>query len=127
MRPINGLSGVTKSAKTRLGATLAGLTAVALLTGCNSQDAKNITNDTRTLAGHASESLGNAQLATRVNSVLVQRKGIDMSGLHVETKDGVVTVSGHVRNQQEKKLVVETVDGTRGVDKVVTDDLRIAP
>jgi len=38
-----------------------------------------------------------------------------------------VTISGHVRNQQEKKLVVETVDGTRGVDKVVATDLRIAP
>ena len=95
-----------------------------LLAGCNKEDAGNLTHDVGQIAHDAGKAAGDAQLAARVNSVLVQRKGIDMSGLHIETKHGVVTVGGHVRDEHEKHLVLQTVQETRGVDKVV-DQLRV--
>jgi osmotically-inducible protein OsmY len=97
-----------------------------LLAGCNSEDASNLTHDVSRIAQDTTKAAGNAQLAARVNSVLVQRKGIDMRGLHVEVDHGVVTIGGHVRNTHEKNLVLQTVRDTRGVDKVL-DKLRIAP
>lgn len=97
------------------------------LAGCNSQDAKNLTQDTKTLASHATESLGNAGLAAKVNTILASWKGVDMSGLHLETKDGVVTISGHVRNEAERRRILKDVlPNIRGVDKVISKDLRVA-
>ena len=42
-----------------------------------------------------------------------------MRGLHIEADGGTVTVGGHVRNVEEKKRVLDTVEGIRGVEKVI--------
>ena len=83
-----------------------------------------VPQDARTLAQHSGQALGSASLAAKVNTVLSLRKGVDMSGLHVEAQDGVVTLSGHVRNAEERRRVVQTVDGIRGVDRIV-NNLRV--
>ncbi len=102
-----------------------GLALVAALAGgCNSDDARELSQDAGKLAKTAGRAAGNVGLAAKVNTALVNRKGIDMSGLRVETKDGVVTVGGHVRNAEERRRVIDTIDGVRGVEKVV-DNLRI--
>ncbi|MCC6729210.1 MAG: BON domain-containing protein [Chthonomonadales bacterium] len=95
------------------------------LVGCNPRDAGDLRRDLRSTAEHSREALGNARIAAQVNTVLALRKGVDMSGLHVEASDGVVTVGGHVRDGAEKRRVLETVRNTRGVDRVV-DRLRVA-
>lgn len=95
------------------------------LAGCNSRDAGNLTSDVKDIAGHAGQAVGSTALAAKVNAALVMKKGVDMSGLHIEAKDGVVTVGGHVRNANEKKTVLATVKETSGVDKLV-DQLRIS-
>ncbi|MCW3100030.1 MAG: hypothetical protein JWL77_5648 [Chthonomonadaceae bacterium] len=101
---------------------------IGLLAGCNSQDAKNLGHDTATLAKDTGQALSSATLAGKVNSVLALRKGVDMSGLHIEaTEDGTVTISGHVRNKEEKQRILDTVDGIRGVNKIVSKDLRVQP
>ena len=100
------------------------LAALPLLTGCNSEDARNLAQDTGKIAKDVGQSAGNAQLYDRVTATLAQRKGVDMSGLHVEAKDGVVTISGHVRDANEKRIVKETVEGIRGVDKLDVSQLR---
>jgi osmotically-inducible protein OsmY len=92
-----------------------------LLIGCNAQDVHNLSQDLGQTAQHTGEALNNAKLAASVNSVLIQRKGVDMSGLHVEAKDGVVTLGGHVRSTHERKLIVETVESVRGVNKVINN------
>ena len=103
------------------------MAALAVLpAGCNPEDAGKLTRDVGTMAADAGAAAGDAELATRVNSVLIQRKGIDMSGLHIETKHGVVTAGGHVRDKHAKHLVLQTIQDTRGVDKVV-DHLRVQP
>ena len=100
---------------------------MGLLAGCNPQDAKNLGQDTATLAKDTTQALGSATLASKVNTVLALRKGVDMSGLHIDAQDGTVTIGGHVRNSEEKKRILDTVDGIRGVDKIVSKDLRVQP
>jgi osmotically-inducible protein OsmY len=95
-----------------------------MLTGCNAQDARNIAQDTGRIAKDAGVAAGNAQLAARVNTTLAQRKGVHLAGLHVEAKDGVVTISGHVNDANEKRIVRETVEGIRGVDKLDVSPLK---
>ena len=96
-----------------------------LLVACNSKDAADLSRDVGKVAKTATRAAGNAQLAGRVNAALAQRKGVDMSGLHVESEGGTVTLGGHVRTAKEKRTVLDTVNGIRGVDKVV-DKLTIA-
>jgi osmotically-inducible protein OsmY len=92
--------------------------------GCNSEDAGDLKRDVGKLAETGGRAIGNAQLVARVNAALAQRKGVDIGGLHVEAKAGVVTLGGHVRDAEERRRVVETVSEIRGVDKVV-NNLRI--
>ena len=92
--------------------------------GCNSRDATNITDDAQKFAHDAGRSMSGVSLAAKVNMVLAVRKGVDISGLHVEAKDGVVTISGHVQDDKQKGVVIATADEITGVDKVV-DDLKI--
>src|SRR5579884_817085 len=96
------------------------------LAGCNPQDAQNLSVVARSLEQDTGQALGNAKLAASVNTVLALRKGVDMSGLHIDAKGGVVTVGGHVRNAAEHRRVIQTVENIRGVDKVV-DNLRVQP
>jgi osmotically-inducible protein OsmY len=113
--------GIAKTMKHLTGLAL--LVAVAAM-GCNATDAKELSQDAGRLAKTAGKAAGNAQLAARVNAALANRKGVDMSGLHIEAENGVVTVGGHVRNAEEKKRVLATVNDQRDVKKVV-DKLRI--
>src|SRR5262245_10045410 len=100
---------------------LPGAGALALiLIGCNPEDASNLKRDTSQLARSTGESLKNASLAAKVNGVLSVWKGIDMSGFRVEVKDGVVTLSGHVRTKEERREVEHVVKQVRGVDKVIS-------
>lgn len=98
--------------------------ALLAVVGCNAHDAADLKRDVSNVAQTASRAAVNGQLAARVNATLAQRKGVDVSGLHVEAEKGVVTLGGHVRTLSEKKTVLETVNGIRGVDKVV-DKLRV--
>jgi osmotically-inducible protein OsmY len=97
-----------------------------LLVGCNATDSQELTQDVGKVAETATRSLANASLAVRVNTHLSLRKGVDMSGLRVESEGGTVTVSGHVHTPQEKSLVLTIARETRGVERVV-DKLRVEP
>jgi osmotically-inducible protein OsmY len=101
--------------------------AMGLLAGCNSQDARNLGQDTAHLARDTGQALEGATLDGKVRAVLALRKGVDMSNLQIEAKDGVVTLHGHVRDKAEKERVRATVDGIRGVDSVNVDDLHVQP
>lgn len=97
-----------------------------LLVGCNATDSQELTQDVGKVAETATRSLANASLAVKVNTHLSLRKGVDMSGLRVESEGGTVTVSGHVHTPQEKSLVLTIARETRGVERVV-DKLRVEP
>lgn len=87
--------------------------------GCNPQDASNLKRDTSQLARTTAESLSNAGLAGKVNTVLSVWKGIDMSGFRAEVKEGEVTLVGHVRTSKERAEVLHVVNQVRGVEKVI--------
>lgn len=96
--------------------TLAGIVGLA---GCSSQDAHNLEQDTRKLGHDIAPAVGGAALSAKVQTHLVMHKGIDVSGLHIESSGKTVTVSGHVRDAGMHKKVIDAVQDTTGVDSVV--------
>ncbi len=88
------------------------------LAGCNSEDVNNLRSDTSKLGHDIAPIVTSATLQTKVVTHLSLHKGIDMSGLHIETSDKKVTVSGHVRDAGMRKKVIDTVKETSGVEQV---------
>ena len=108
------------------GPAFIGIISFAAMAACNPQDARNLAQDTRSIAMHTGQAVGNGGLAAQVNTVLALRKGVDMSGIHIDAAGGTVTLGGHVRNEAEHRRVLQTVQDTRGVNSVV-DNLRVQP
>ncbi|MCS6775146.1 MAG: BON domain-containing protein [Chloroherpetonaceae bacterium] len=100
-------------------ALLAVLAILICSCGCNPEDTSNLQRDTSQLAKTTAESLANAALAARVNSVLAVWKGIDMSGFRVEARNGAVTLNGQVRTEKERTEILRVVNQIRGVNRVV--------
>lgn len=89
------------------------------LCGCNPEDTSNLQRDTSQLAKTTAESLSNAALAAKVNSVLAVWKGVDMGGFRVEARDGVVTLVGQVHTEKERSEILRVVNQIRGVNWVI--------
>jgi osmotically-inducible protein OsmY len=54
-----------------------------------------------------------------VNTVLNLRKGLDASTFSVESEAGTITLKGTIPTTKAKKLILELVRETKGVERVV--------
>lgn len=98
--------------------------ALVLALGCNPRDAEDLKQDASKLAQSTGRSLSNMSLAGKIKAVLGWRKGVDVGTIDVQTEQGRVTLSGTVRTEEERKTVVDTVNGIEGVDSV-SDKLEV--
>jgi osmotically-inducible protein OsmY len=89
------------------------------LVGCNAADQADLKKDATKLAESSTRSLANAGLAAKVNTVLNLRKGIDTSTFSVESEAGTITLKGTIPTTKAKKLILELVRETKGVERVV--------
>lgn len=96
------------------------------LVGCNAADQADLKKDASKLAESGTRSLGNAGLAAKVNTVLNLRKGVDTGTFSVESEAGTITLKGTIPTPKAKKLVLELVRETKGVEKIV-DKLVVKP
>ena len=99
---------------------------LAALAGCNAADQADLKKDASKLAESGTRSLGNAGLAAKVNTVLSLRKGMDTSTFSVESENETITLKGSVSTLKAKKLVIELVRETKGVEKII-DKLSVKP
>lgn len=101
------------------------LLAVIVMAGCTSPDAAKLGQDAQNMANDASHAVSGLTLAGKVETALRLRKDVDASTIHVEAKDGVVTLTGHVKDPNERSSVYAVVSNTVGVDKVIDTDLKV--
>ena len=87
--------------------------------GCNASDQADLKKDATKLAESSTRSLANAGLAAKVNTVLNLRKGLDASTFSVESEAGTITLKGTIPTTKAKKLILELVRETKGVERVV--------
>ncbi len=67
------------------------------------------------------EKIDDASITAQVKTALLSHRSTSAIGTKVETRDGVVTVSGNAKNQAEKDLVTKLVTDIKGVDRVVNN------
>lgn len=76
-------------------------------------------------ADEAGDAVSDAWITTKVKSSLMYTRNVDGTDISVETKNGVVTLSGTVENGAERELAKEITEGIRGVKDVKTEQLKI--
>jgi hyperosmotically inducible protein len=74
---------------------------------------------TREAAGTAGEVIGDAAITSEVKTKFLAEPGVPGSAIHVETNDGVVTLSGTVRTQAEADKAMSIARDSKGVKRVV--------
>ena len=83
---------------------------------------KSIDNQLR-LRGQGSQSVGeyfdDAKITLAVKSKLMGESGLSSMHIHVETKDGIVELSGDVKNHEQISTAETIARQTDGVKKVV--------
>ncbi|WP_428312467.1 BON domain-containing protein [Hydrocarboniphaga sp.] len=70
----------------------------------------------------AGQATKDTAITAKVKTKLAAQKGLSALDIHVETKDGVVTLSGSVDNKAQVELAEQVVAKTKGV-KSVTNTL----
>lgn len=87
-------------------------------------------NDASREAEHAMEQAGDAVsdgwITTKVKSVLLVEDATPGMQIEVETKDGVVSLSGTVATEAEKEAAIAKAKGIKGVREVAADGLKAA-
>jgi len=74
----------------------------------------------------ADEVITDSWITTKVKSQLVADRKVSGFDISVETRDGVVKLSGEVNNQSEVSHAVEIARSTEGVKRVDATALRLA-
>ena len=86
--------------------------------------------DTVMLAANTMDDAGDAAsdtwITTKVKSTLLAEDATPGMDIEVETKDGVVSLSGTVATEAEKEAAVAKAKGIKGVREVSADGLKTA-
>ncbi|TBU86493.1 BON domain-containing protein [Phytopseudomonas dryadis] len=82
-------------------------------------EAQNAAND-------AAAAISDTWITSKVKSSFFYSRNLDSLNIKVDTHDGLVSLSGTVLSNAEKRLAVETARNIRGVRGVDADALRIA-
>jgi hyperosmotically inducible protein len=64
-------------------------------------------------------------ITTKVKSEFATTKGVDVTDISVDTKAGVVMLTGTVGSQAEKQMAIESARSVKGVKAVQADKLRV--
>lgn len=72
-------------------------------------------------AKQAGEAVSDGWITTKVKSALLYNRTVDGTDIDVETKNGVVTLRGHIDSDYEGKQAVNIASGIKGVKSVKSD------
>ena len=84
-----------------------------------------IVDKTKAATTEAGHDVADGWISTKVKSTLLYSSNVDGSDIKVDTKDGVVTLSGRVDNGAERALAIELAKNVRGVKSVQSKGLKI--
>ena len=87
---------------------------IAFVMNANAADLKKIEQD-----------LSDSVITTKITTKFAKNKNLNLLKLHVSTEDGVVTLSGHVKDNQAFVDALRLAKSTKGVSSVEVDDLEI--
>jgi osmotically-inducible protein OsmY len=127
-----------------IAAAAAAILAAAALGGCSRDDqqraqkagreaggqlrraARQAVRETKQVIGKASAAAEDLALAGKVKSALLLNTHLDGAAIDVDTKNGVVTLSGTTLSRRQQAVALRVAREVRGVRRV-TNALRVAP
>lgn len=80
--------------------------------------AANVADKTERATERAGDAMADAALTTKVKSKLLAEENLKSLGIHVETENGVVMLSGFVNSKAEAQRAVSVAKSVKGVNKV---------
>ncbi|MDP9137733.1 MAG: BON domain-containing protein [Pseudomonadota bacterium] len=86
---------------------------------------ETVGDKTKAASKEAVEDVADGWISTKVKSTLLYSSNVDGSDIKVDTKNGVVTLSGTVDNGAERALAIELAKNVRGVKSVQSKGLKI--
>lgn len=86
---------------------------------------ESVGDKTKAATKEAGEDVADGWISTKVKSTLLYSSNVDGSDIKVDTKNGVVTLSGTVDNGAERALAIELAKNVRGVKSVQSKGLKI--
>ncbi len=84
-------------------------------------DLKKVENNAGEAIEGVGETLSDAWVTGKVSTSLNFTRSLSVDSLNVDTKDGVVTLSGHAETSADKELASEIAKDIKGVKTVVND------
>lgn len=72
-----------------------------------------------------SQKVSDSWITTKVKSEFATTKGVSVTDISVDTKDGVVVLTGNVDTQAEKDMAVKTARSVKGVKAVEAGHLNV--
>jgi osmotically-inducible protein OsmY len=66
----------------------------------------------------AGKAISDAWITTKVNSTLIYSSNVNSNNISVETKNGIVTLTGKVQSGAERALAIELAQNVQGVKRV---------
>ena len=109
-----------------IGCTALGLTACQQKQSAGQkmkQGAQEMGQGVKQGASETGQFLSDSAITTKVKSKLAANQGLSSFGIHVETNNGVVTLTGSVDKDSERSLatqVARDTDGVKGVNNNIT-------
>lgn len=104
------------------------LLGLALALGCNraptEEDAREAADELRTAASQAGERLADGWLTTKVQAQFFADDDIKARYIGVTTRDGVVTLKGHVESEAVREQALQIARNTDGV-RSIQDQMQI--
>lgn len=85
----------------------------------------SMADKTKEIGKEASKDVADGWITTKVKSTLLYSSNVDGSDISVDTKNGVVTLSGKVDNGAERALAIELTKNVRGVRSVQSKGLTV--
>ena len=77
-------------------------------------------------ADEAGDAVSDTWITTKVKSTLLAEDSTSGMDIEVETKDGVVSLSGTVASDAEREMAISKAKGIKGVREVSADGLKSA-
>lgn len=84
-----------------------------------------LTDKTKVATAEAGRDVADGWISTKVKSMLLYSSNVDGSDIQVDTKNGVVTLSGKVDTGAERTLAIDLAKNVRGVKSVQSVGLKV--
>lgn len=85
----------------------------------------SMADKTKEVSKEAGKDVADGWITTKVKSTLLYSSNVDGSDISVDTKNGIVTLSGKVDNGAERALAIELTKNVRGVKSVQSKGLTV--